>query len=357
MTFQPPATDLLQGPFGDPDALRKDLAAFHSGVNGILHEATGTPFPEPAGSVLAHSVWRTHLDQAFKAAVVRRNIDESRRILDQGADLLRELPDPPELACGDHRYGLARGWLTSAAGDHQVRLIQRDLQPHTVTPLDAGQIHVHQVTRGIDLLFQALGEVAAGVVDGVQGALIVRCEAIGSAFIAPVPVVSVLNESILADPVAVADAVLHEACHQKLYDLMAVRHLVRPDYDDRTAHTFAIPWQPVNGRRRRMDSLRIVSALHVYAHVMALMIALARSGYHHPSVTASVKEYWARARFFWLVAEEGPVAEDLGPDTASMLDWIFEIFREHTHEMHRLGHEIDNTFASDARSQVMNPHV
>lgn len=357
MTFQQSAISLLHGPFGDPDALRKDLAAFHTGVSGILREATGTLVPEPAGSVLARSVWRTHLDQAFKAAVVRRDIDESRRVLDQGADLLRELSDPPELRCGDHGYRLARGWLGSAAGDHQVRLVQRDLRPHTVTALEASHTHVHQVTQGIDLLFKALGEVAAGVVDGVQGALVVRCEAIGSAFIAPVPVVSVLNESILADPVAVADAVLHEACHQKLYDLMAVRHLVKPGYDDRTAHTFAIPWQPVNGRRRRMDSLRILSALHVYTHVMALMISLARSGYRHPSVTASVEEYWGRARFFWLVAEEGPIAEDLGPDAALMLDWIFDTFSEHTHEMHKLGYEIDDTFAPEARAQVMTAHV
>ncbi|MEV4380820.1 hypothetical protein [Streptosporangium sp. NPDC049644] len=348
---------LLQGPFGDPDALRTDLEVFHTGLVDMLGRSTGVNMPVVNESLLGRSIWRTHLDKAFKACVIRQDPGAAREILQQGVLLLSRTGDQIEFPVHDKSYNLAGNWTQLEPGLLQIHAVQNDLLPHNMVPIDATRDHAAKVAEGVKLLVAALGELAVTTMRSVSGALIIECDAIGSAFIVPVPEVSILNQSLLGDPVAVADAVIHEACHQKLYDLIAVRRLLKPGYGGPGERTYTIPWNPVNGKRRRMDSLMILSALHVYAHVMALIISLARMGYRHPTVSADLETYWRRARFFWLIAEKGSMSEDLGPDAAAMLDWLIDTFRRHAYDMRTLGRPIDNTYLRDAERQAVTTDV
>jgi hypothetical protein len=343
---------LNDGPFGDSNALRHDLQVFHTGLVDMLREVTGTRLPDSGQSLLRQSIRRAYLERAFKACVVQRDTTEATRLINEAAILLDETSEEAEVAAVPAVYALAANWGESRAGRLLVELIKNDLAPHPVAVLDATPVQAMDVARGIHLLIEMLGELATGTLACVSGTVILDSDTVESAFIVPVPAVSVMNRNILSDPVAVADAALHEACHQKLYDLMATRHIVQSGYDYLKGPLFEIPWTPINGKRRTMDAVRIVSTLHVYAHAMALLIALADSGYEHPTVADRLSDYWRRSQFFWTIAESGALDRGLGPDGQAMARWLTEIFHLHAQDMQDLGHGLDDAFGRDARRQV-----
>ncbi|MFJ2821931.1 hypothetical protein ACIO7M_12540 [Streptomyces toxytricini] len=350
MTQQESIAVLQSGPFGDADGLGRDLATFHDGLAEVLTGTTGVHLAA-SDDMIAASVRRWALDRAAKALLVHADTATAATALSDAAKLLEEQPGAASCLPAGEGYAVATGWSGSPAGRRLLDNVAQDL-PHAVTFADGTPEHAARIRAGVELLATTTGGLARSALAGVSGALLVDSDTIESAFIVPAPRVSVLSTRVLDDVVATADAVFHEACHQKLYDLIATRRVVRPGFDFLQGPLFTIPWTPVEGQRRVMDCLRILSTLHVYTHLMTFFIALRRTRFDHPTAEERLAEYWGRARFFWLLAASGALDPALGPDGRAMVRWLVTVFDRHAADLADLGTGLDTTHDADARAQL-----
>lgn len=351
MTQQESIAVLQSGPFGDSEGLGRDLAVFHDGLADILAHATGVDLAA-AGDMIEASVRRGALDRASKAFLAHADTAAARAVLSDAAALLGEPAEGTYCLPVRDGYSVATHWSDTPAGRRLLDDVAQDLSPHAVAFEDASPEHAARLRAGVDLLTEAVGGLAQSALGRVSGALLVDSDAIESAFVVPAPQVSVLSTRVLGDVVATADGMFHEACHQKLYDLIVTRRIVQPGFDFLQGPLFTIPWNPVGGRRRVMDCLRILSTLHVYTHLMAFFIALRRLRFPHPTAAERLAEYWGRARFFWLIAASGALDPALGPDGRAMTRWLVSVFELHAEDLSALGVGVDRTHDADTHAQL-----
>ncbi|OEJ93161.1 hypothetical protein [Streptomyces thermolilacinus] len=341
---------LQSGPFGDSGGLGKDLATFHDGLAEVLTHATGVSLPA-ADDMIDASLRRWAMDRASKALLVHADTATAAAVLSDAAALLEGPRGGARCLPVADGYALAADWSDSPASRRLLDNVAGDL-PHAVTFTDVTPRHADRLRAGVALLTDTIGGLAPSTLAGVSGTLLVDSDTIESAFVVPAPRVSVLSSRVLDDVVATADALFHEACHQKLYDLIATRRVVRPGFDFLQGPVFTIPWSPVDGRRRVMDCLRVLSTLHVYTHLMAFFVALHRQRFPHPTAAERLTEYWGRARFFWLVAASGALDPALGPDGRDLTRWLVSAFELHAAALADLGVGVDHTHDADAQRQL-----
>lgn len=143
------------------------------------------------------------------------------------------------------------------------------------------------------------------------------------------PGVIFISPSVLSNPWHIAEIVLHEGLHSKLYDVMATHNLLRPNYSHEEAVQIQPEWHPSsvlwNGQRSFF-------AMHVYAH-LALFFqrvernfdALQRFGpLHVNDVQQAFRRSIDRAQFLGTkLSEDG--AKDLGPAGRLLLTQLREM--------------------------------
>lgn len=342
------------GPFGGAAGIHADMAAFSEIASELLHAHTGLRPPSPAqdGALIEHSVARSTTLDSFRALHGRKDPAEAARILRRGAQLFASAVPQTQRAVPGHTYALATDWSAVEAGRALRAVISEDLAvPHGYVA--ATPQHVRAVGNGLRLIKAAVGEFGASIVSSVRGAVLIEDSIIESAFIVPAPFVSVLNTQVLASPLKTADAVLHEAAHQKFYDLLVCRRLVNPDYDYLGGALFGIPWNPVAGERRRMDCLRVLSTIHVYAHLLELLLSVWDGSLSdRDECDGMLTEYWQRAQFFDAAVRSGVVRSALGPDARAMVDWLAAIMDTHRETLAAAGRDADGPYTADALEQV-----
>ncbi|MGW7384461.1 hypothetical protein [Streptomyces sp. NPDC054794] len=345
---------LGSGPFGSAADINADMAAFSDVATEVLHAHTGLrpPCPPPGAPLIAQSVARATTLDAFRSLHTRGDPEEAAAALRSGTALLAPVAPVTELVLPGHRYALATDWSASAGGRALRRVISEDLAvPHTYVA--ATPVHAAAVERGLGLITEALGEFGLSIVSSVRGAVLIEDSIIESAFIVPAPFVSVLNTRVLAGALKAADAILHEAAHQKFYDLLVCRRLVRPDHNYLSGAVFGIPWNPVAGERRRMDCLRILSTIHVYAHLLELLLSVQAAGLADPDeCDGLLTEYWQRAQFFDTAARSEVVRSALGPDARAMVEWIASVMDAHRETLRAQGRDTEGPYRADALDQV-----
>ncbi|MDG9701540.1 hypothetical protein [Streptomyces sp. DH37] len=346
---------LLTGMFGEPLGIARDVAAFYGGVEAALEEHTGVRLPDPAArpSLAAPGIRRAVVHRAHQL-LSRGDVEGATRGMRSGYDLLSSVPPQDHVAAdapvADGRpYLLASLWQRHAAGRHLLEAARRDL-PAAYRFVDADASHASRVGEGLRSLYDTVGELGASVVRSVHGAMLISSESVVSAFVVPMPYVSVISADHLDDPVATADMVFHEACHQKYYDLLVCRRIADPSYDYTAGPVFGIPWTLIDGRRRDMDALRVVSTLHVYCHLLELFTRLESRG--HTGAAERLDEYWRRARFFARLTESRAFRASLGPDGHAMARWLNDVMALHDRAVRDLGHHDPGNYLRDAQEQV-----
>ncbi|MFE0514851.1 hypothetical protein [Streptomyces sp. NPDC058964] len=345
---------LSTGPFGAAAGIHADMATFSEIAAELLHAHTGLrpPSPAPDAALIAHSVARSTTLDAFRALHGRGDPADAARILRRGAQLFASAAPHTQLTVPGHTYALAGDWSAVEGGRALRAVIGEDLavaHSHVAATPD----HVTAVGRGLRLIEAAVGEFGLSIVSSVRGAVLIEDSIIESAFIVPAPFVSVLNTQVLASPLKTADAVLHEAAHQKFYDLLVCRRLVNPDYNYLGGALFGIPWNPVAGERRRMDCLRVLSTIHVYAHLLELLLSVREAGLSdRGECDGMLTEYWQRAQFFDTAVRSGVVRTALGPDARAMVDWLASVMDVHRETLAAAGRDAESPYTADALEQV-----
>lgn len=343
---------LAAGIFGSSTMLRSDVETFHAGIAEIVSYITSVDVPRKVPSpALNACAWRSALEGSFKML----QDGASRQHV---ADVLNGTP-----AVSLH----AGKALTAGQTATQLRLLTGDDLGDPRTQLLLAKYHQalaippaaalaatadmqQSLQDAVSLLKQVLGELATGTLEGVHAAFVFDPgQPVESAFLADAPGLIALNANLLNDTVALADAVLHESAHQKSYDLMAVRQIVLISPRIR----YEIPWNPILGVRRSMDALRILSALHVYVHLLTLLRGVVAANLDpQGAYVGRLRDYWRRARFFACVAEQGGLGAGLSKHGQEMAAWLVECFYVIARELETFGIGIDHYWDVEAELQL-----
>ncbi|MEM7482790.1 MAG: hypothetical protein AAF481_16570 [Acidobacteriota bacterium] len=142
-----------------------------------------------------------------------------------------------------------------------------------------------------------------------------------------------VSPSILTNPWYVAEIVLHEGLHLKLYDVMATHSLLRPNYTNKESaevhplwHRSSVSW----------DVHRSIFAMHVYAHLALFFQRVERNfdalasrfgPLHIENAHLSTRRSLDRAYFLRMKLAEIGMA-DMGPAGRLLLAQIQEMLQE-----------------------------
>ena len=91
-----------------------------------------------------------------------------------------------------------------------------------------------------------------------------------------VPGVVFLTVNALVNPWRAAEALLHEACHHKVFDLTTCGLVYREGYNAERSVKVDIPWHPPGSSNRTWTADRVVIACHVYVVLGVFFRCLAR---------------------------------------------------------------------------------
>lgn len=132
------------------------------------------------------------------------------------------------------------------------------------------------------------------------------------------PGVVFVSPNVLTNPWYIAEIILHEGLHSKLYDVMATHNLLRPNYTQEESAKLHPLWHISS---ESWDVQRSLFAMHVYAHLALFFQRVARSfdvlaprfgPLHVIDARLSMRRSLDRAHFLGTkLAEAG--TQDLGP--------------------------------------------
>lgn len=132
------------------------------------------------------------------------------------------------------------------------------------------------------------------------------------------PGVVFINPKVLTNPWYIAEIILHEGLHSKLYDVMATHNLLRPNYTQGESAKLHPLWHV---SFESWDVQRSLFAMHVYAHLALYFQRVARNfdalaprfgSLHVIDARLSMRRSLDRAHFLGMkLAEVG--TRDLGP--------------------------------------------
>lgn len=140
-----------------------------------------------------------------------------------------------------------------------------------------------------------------------------------------------LARSLMRSPWIVAEHLLHEALHQKLYDFRHGHTLLEPEFSNRGAPRVRSPWNPAQlNDANHWDTHRAFAAFHVYVHLAVMSrVAAERAAelealYGPADGLIDSRKAFARA---WYLGEQlkGESWSVLGPAGQRLVDWLMSI--------------------------------
>jgi hypothetical protein len=315
------ADTVLSGPFGDPWSVGSDVRCYYEGAMSVL----GSPVPnwnDPATpcSLLLRSLARSSLDTIIAESPELRSPErlafELNELHDDGASCADEILVLPSM--DSYRlsrsepdsavHELAHRRLTSALSDFDVSIRMPRADESRAVLQAAADIH-------------AAGPGMYSVLTSASGCVLVESSMLRSAYIVDLPMISVIGSRILGSRLDLAEGMLHEACHQKFYDVALVRDIILAGYDYRSGPVVRVPWDPIDGQYRVMDAIRVLAALHVYIHLLIFLIG---SQSRLSGADERISTYRYRMRFFMDQVERLKLVRVLGVDGPGFIEWLRE---------------------------------
>jgi hypothetical protein len=145
-----------------------------------------------------------------------------------------------------------------------------------------------------------------------------------------------LSPSPLRSSWHAAEALLHEAAHKKLSDLVLTRSIFRPGFAAATARTIRAVWNsPLSWNPNEWSTDRALFAFHVYVHLaLFFRVVEARAeeleGEYGPlrgmQPAIAARSALDRARYLGTELQR-TAADDLGPDGQALISWLTGILQ------------------------------
>jgi predicted O-methyltransferase YrrM len=202
-----------------------------------------------------------------------------------------------------------------------------------ITP-DAGGIEM--LRSGARLLEELLPSLAPSALHHAQVIACVRTSGVftgsDSSSRSDIPGMFFVRRSRLDSPWAVAESVLHESIHSKLYDIVSGHTLV-PSGGGAMSMPVVIPWRPSRlSGANRFDGRRVLAAFHVYVHLALLNTVAERRAAEletrYGSVSGMVGSRRARARARYLghqLRVQAGCWEEIFTVGQGLADWMWSL--------------------------------
>jgi hypothetical protein len=200
---------------------------------------------------------------------------------------------------------------------HPTEEESRNLRQGIALLRDLFPLLTPSILRHIDVIALVSTEPAHGEA-GPPGGNPLSTDPFISCSSSPSPGVILVNPSVLTNPWYIAEIILHEGLHSKLYDVMATHNLLRPNYTQEESAKLHPLWHMSS---ESWDVQRSLFAMHVYAHLALFFQRVARSfdalaprfgPLHVIDAGLSMRRSLDRAHFLGMkLAEVG--TRDLGP--------------------------------------------
>jgi len=290
-------------PFGHTDSIFSRRASFYRVVLSAglpsLRGALDSVWPhfssqpdEAVGPIMRDSVFRSYLHDLLNGAD-----PECERVLLETLEELTRQPYDWRSVAERHlsRHVLVPGtrstlWTEPTRSPFTGRLIQlfeAECLPNRLTgtvstgELIAADIDLQRlVAEGMQILFSYLPRTTSSALRHTSIAAWARvgtdAARMQSGATRTIPGMIFLSVDELTSPWSVAEALLHESVHQKLFDLYITNNILGPGYDALLAPRITVPWNIDHDMQSNQWPVdQALAALHVYAHLAALG-ALAR---------------------------------------------------------------------------------
>jgi HEXXH motif-containing protein len=123
-------------------------------------------------------------------------------------------------------------------------------------------------------------------------------------------------------PLTVAELLVHESVHHRLYDLYASRSILAAGYQERSSEPIVAHWnQPSAFDTNLWSPDRALAAFHVYVHLAVLFTRACEEGTPRPrNAAARARQSCERARY--LGEQLRGRSGDLGPDGLRLVEWL-----------------------------------
>jgi HEXXH motif-containing protein len=285
--------------------LALDVLADHAPEAAVLTRTIADAPPERTRRLLQSSALRCAVFELLAALPSRRggwfaddDTAEACAVLRDAAVLLASPADPGGLLEGhalplgqsDDAAGFRLWSPRTPAGAGQrllVRRFDRTIGADIDGPsspsgpvLGAGsQDHGTVLTEAVALLGAVVPELTESVGCHVHLVALMHTPEEGhrrvlSASDSTIPGALFLSTAAVRDRLSAAEALLHEATHQRLYDLMLCRNLYAAHYSPQTSPRAIPPWYAAeSGGAAAWRADRALAAFHVYVHLAVLWSA------------------------------------------------------------------------------------
>ena len=249
-------------------------------------------------------------------------------------------PDLPALA-DVVRYGAAGGapaaiplWRAQVGAGELVRRFDAILARRVKAPQSLDDFRPEQVNAlgsALRLLGATIPDVAASVLPHVR--LLCRLATPGDAadFIPSgsfrdLPGVVFLADPLLASPLDTAEAILHEACHQRYGELSHAASVLAEGYDEACGAKILTPWHRPSAKASLWGIDKALTAAHVYLYLSYFHGTLADvSADRDPAAAAAARRrffsHLSRLRYL-LAALDGNGRAQLGYAGNLLLEWM-----------------------------------
>jgi len=152
-----------------------------------------------------------------------------------------------------------------------------------------------------------------------------------------VPGIIFLSPSALRSVWSTAEAIFHESCHQKLFDLASVSTIYRSGYSPASSERIKSIWNRSTAQNSNFWSIdRALIAFHVYVHLAALSkvglwqaSSAESAGSRPPEVDfdRGFRRTADRAHYLGhMLRESGQI--ELGPDGKALVEWLVQVLQE-----------------------------
>ncbi|MFC9279147.1 aKG-HExxH-type peptide beta-hydroxylase [Streptomyces collinus] len=180
----------------------------------------------------------------------------------------------------------------------------------------------------LDLMTDTAPDLCAGLLRHARYLVAVDGpDAFDSASTREIPGAAFVALRCMRTPERLAEAMVHEFVHLRLYDLQMTRSVFAPDYDTRTAPTVAPEWHR-HSTVSRWPVDRALAAAHVYVHLAAWFEERARTSPDPELERSALTADFRASSLLDKVAQSADTC--LGPAGRDFLGWLTQVHRDRT---------------------------
>ena len=322
--------------FHDSFARANDTRRWQVGMHPVTRDALGA-------ALVSHRRGQTIDTQRLDGAM----LSAARALV---SDRVEDLPFRSSLALGAQPLSPQLwndSWDMHPAGGNFRRLFDREIatsvSSQRVVPVTPDDDQIRSLRRGYDLLTQVEPDLCNSVLRHVRVIAIidyedaeqrkgrVRTDLCQNVSTHAVPGTIFLSPSPLRTPLHAAEALLHEAAHKKLSDLVLIGKIFRDNYNPDRAPTIQSIWnRPLSWNTNEWSVDRALFAYHVYVY-LSCFFDLARREFDNLSADCRELSAAALERQFGAALNRAEYLRreirslgmgELGPDGLELMGWL-----------------------------------